>query len=193
MPYRPYRDQGPIRLSARERKRPAPARNDAAQAAPVQASVQAPVQPQLQAPRRPAAPAAAPLPPPSPGEAAAARARRTIERARTRELCEWFELHRLCARQRCRRAAGCRGEPVACLRMGLAQAPAALVEFARRLRAAQEDSLGVEAAFEELADYHEVLFAWTAGLAAAAPRQHGARRRPTPQSPGAPDAAAEPV
>ena len=180
MPHdRPLRDPGPIRLSGRERPRPAPAPRPATAAAPASAPILPPTSAPASASRQPpAAPAAAPGLPP-------------IERARARELCQWFELDRLCIRQRCRRAGACRGEPVACLRAGLAQAPAALAEFARRLLQAQADGLDAETAFEQLADYHDVFFAWTAGLAACRP--DGGHRRTKPQSPHAPGAAAGPV
>lgn len=189
MPYdRPLRDPGPIRLSGRERPRPAPARHDTSPVVPAQAPARPPVHAPVHARQQPTAPAAAPAAPPSPGETAAARMRRSIERARSRQLCEWFELDRLCARPRCRRAGGCRGEPSACLRTGLAQAPAAVAELARRIQEAQQQGLDMEAAFEELADCHDVFFAWTAGLAAAASRSAGAHRRtrqPAPRPPRA--------
>jgi hypothetical protein len=125
-------------------------------------------------PPPPAAAAAAACAPPLPAEAAAARQWRQIERESLRELCELLELHRRCGRRRCRRARDCRGEAAACLRAGLAHAPAALAEFVGQFRQARADGLGLEDAFEELADFHDVCFAWTAGLAA------GSRRKSAP-------------
>jgi hypothetical protein len=116
-----------------------------------------------------------PAPPAQPSVKAAGRAAEAIaaERERWRHACDWLELFCICRRQSCRRAAHCRGEPTACLRAGVQQAPEPAREFVRRMMQAQELGLPFDEAFEDAADCHDGYFGWLAGLAAA---QHERRR-----------------
>ena len=91
-------------------------------------------------------------------------------RARWRDACDWLELFRICRQARCRHAGRCRGDPVACLRAGVRQAPEPAREFVRRMMQAQDQGLSFEEAFEDLADCHDGYFGWLAGLAAARQR-----------------------
>ena len=93
-----------------------------------------------------------------------------LERQRWRHACDWLELFRICRQARCRHAGRCRGEPVACLRAGVRQAPQPARDFVRAMMQAQELGLPFEEAFEDLADCHDGYFGWLAGLAAAGQR-----------------------
>jgi hypothetical protein len=89
------------------------------------------------------------------------------ERWRSREISDCLELFRSCRKVHCQRAGRCRGEPVACVRAGLEQAPDSIRELARSLMSAQAEGLSVEDAFEDAVDYHENYFCWVGGLQAA--------------------------
>jgi hypothetical protein len=111
--------------------------------------------------------------PPTSADAGRALAAISAERACWRHACDWLELFRICWQARCRHAARCRGEPMACLRAGVQHAPEPAREFVRRMMQAQELGLPFDEAFEDAADCHDGYFSWLAGLAAA---QHGSRR-----------------
>ena len=90
-----------------------------------------------------------------------------LERRGLREACNWLELPRICRKARCRKAGRCRGEPLACLRAGLARAPEPAREFVRSMMQARDLGLSFEEAFEDAADCHDGYFAWLDGLRAA--------------------------
>jgi hypothetical protein len=90
-----------------------------------------------------------------------------LERRGLREACNWLELSRICRKARCRKAGRCRGEPLACLRAGLALAPEPAREFVRSMMQARDLGLSFEEAFEDAADCHDGYFAWLDGLRAA--------------------------
>jgi hypothetical protein len=143
---------------------PEPEFEPAPEPEPPTADAQASVSPEPEAeavPSKVAAPdGPAPSRPTIVGHAAATR-------ALWRRGCAWLELHRTCRHARCRRARGCRGNPVTCLPAGVRLAPQPVRTYVRLMMEAQDLGLTVEEAMENAADYEDAYAAWIAGLAAA--------------------------
>jgi hypothetical protein len=92
---------------------------------------------------------------------------RVAQRAVFRHACDWLDLHHLCANARCRKAKSCRGEPMACLRVGVAQAPESARTFVRLMIEGKELGLSFEEAMDDAEEFQDGWAAWIAGLKAA--------------------------
>jgi hypothetical protein len=108
-----------------------------------------------------------PAPPASASAAGANPQEELVGLSRVRHACNWFGLFHLCARTRCRKARGCRGNPVSCLREGAPRAPAAVRALVRHMLESQDRGLSFDEAMDELADGQFVAYeCWIAGIQA---------------------------
>jgi hypothetical protein len=87
-----------------------------------------------------------------------------VERLSARHACNWFGFCHLCAHARCRRANGCRGDPMACLRRHVPQVPAPVRSWVRGIMRAQDDGLSCDEALDDMAEFEDGYFCWIAGL-----------------------------
>jgi hypothetical protein len=94
-----------------------------------------------------------------------------VERESARQACNWFGFCHLCAHARCRRANGCRGDAMACLRRHVAQVrrhvaqvPAPARSWVRGIMEAQDDGLTCDEALDDMAEFADGYFCWIAGL-----------------------------
>lgn len=106
-------------------------------------------------------------PKPQPAMPVLSHEQSVAQRAVFRHACDWFELHHLCANANCRKARGCRGEPMACLRAAIPQVPESARQFVRGMIEGQEVGLDFEEAFEDAEEFQDGWAAWIAGLQAA--------------------------